>query len=88
MHASANGRARTVSPGKALRISMSSAAVAATRGPRLSTHGPINAALKPSNINAAVTMIAERASDLIRGLPLLAPEMAPEMATARLAGNK
>ena len=36
------------------------------------------------NINAAVTMIAERASDLIRGLPLLAPEMA----TARLAGNK
>jgi choline dehydrogenase/4-pyridoxate dehydrogenase len=32
------------------------------------------------NINAAVTMIAERAADLIRGRPTLAPE-APPVAT-------
>ncbi len=37
------------------------------------------------NINAAVTMIAERASDLIRGRPALAPDAPPVDALAALA---
>ena len=35
----------------------SAAAVAATRGPRRSTHGPPNAALRPSSINAVVKVV-------------------------------
>jgi choline dehydrogenase/4-pyridoxate dehydrogenase len=37
------------------------------------------------NINAAVTMIAERASDLIRGRPALAPDAPPADAAALAA---
>ena len=37
------------------------------------------------NINAAVTMIAERAADLIRGRPALAPDAPPRMRPAALA---
>ena len=35
----------------------SAAAVAATRGPRRSTHGPPNAALRPSSISAVVNVV-------------------------------
>ena len=35
----------------------SAAAVAATRGPRRSTHGPPNAALSPSSTSAVVNVV-------------------------------
>ena len=35
----------------------SAAAVAATRGPRRSTHGPPNAALRPSSTSAVVNVV-------------------------------